>query len=181
MTDPDGEHQDPVVERLAYLLQRARDVKPGTSIDPPLQVSELVPENESLLGEIEGEKEARSLAVDTAAKSLFYANLVNIVTCVCSSISHVQGSTRINEPAFVNIWNLLDILQYCGDRGTYDQRNGCNRTYLTTLELCSPQSILLFIEELLDSQSIEGCRIVFNFLESRREAIIAVGPSYSSQ
>jgi len=45
---------------------------------------------------------------------------------------------------------------------------------LTQLELCSPQSILLLIEELLDSQSIEGCRNVFNFLESRREAIIAV-------
>jgi THO complex subunit 1 len=32
----------------------------------------------------------------------------------------------------------------------------------------------LLIEELLDSQSISGCRMVFNFLESRREAIIAV-------
>jgi THO complex subunit 1 len=46
---------------------------------------------------------------------------------------------------------------------------------LITLELCSPQATLLLIEELLDSQSIEGCRTVFNFLESRREAIIAVG------
>jgi hypothetical protein len=46
---------------------------------------------------------------------------------------------------------------------------------LTMLELCSPQATLLLIEELLDSQSIEGCRTVFNFLESRREAIIAVG------
>lgn len=43
-------------------------------------------------------------------------------------------------------------------------------------ELCSPQATLLLIEELLDSQSIEGCRTVFNFLESRREAIIAVCP-----
>lgn len=42
------------------------------------------------------------------------------------------------------------------------------------LDLCSPQLVLLLIEELLDSQSIAGCRTVFNFLESRREAIIAV-------
>lgn len=32
---------------------------------------------------------------------------------------HAQGSTRIDEPGFVTIWNLLDILQYCGDRGTF--------------------------------------------------------------
>ena len=70
---------------------------------------------------------------------------------------YVQGSTRIEAPEFVTIWNLLDILQYCGDR-----------------DLCSPQLVLLLTEELLDSQSISGCRVVFNFLESRREAIIAI-------
>ncbi|KAH7088422.1 THO complex subunit 1 transcription elongation factor-domain-containing protein [Paraphoma chrysanthemicola] len=134
--------QDAVALRLDYLLQRARVVKTSSSIDPPLQVSELVPETEPLFRGIEGEKEVRWLAVDSAAKGLFYAYL---------------GTTHIEEPSFVNIWNLLDILQYCGDR-----------------ELCSPQSILLLIEELLDSQSIEGCRTVFNFLESRREAIIAI-------
>ncbi|KAF2828565.1 hypothetical protein CC86DRAFT_454324 [Ophiobolus disseminans] len=134
--------QAAVVARLNYLLQRALVIKPNATIDPPLQVSELVPEEELLLGHLEGEKEVRWLAADSAAKGLFYAYL---------------GSTRITEPEFVTIWNLLDILQYCGDR-----------------ELCSPQSILLLIEELLDSQSIEGCRTVFNFLESRREAIIAI-------
>ena len=45
---------------------------------------------------------------------------------------------------------------------------------LTFADLCHPQLVLLLIEELLDSQSISGCRIVFNFLESRRETIIAV-------
>jgi THO complex subunit 1 len=33
---------------------------------------------------------------------------------------------------------------------------------------------LLLVEELLDSQSISGCRTAFTFLETRREAIIAV-------
>jgi THO complex subunit 1 len=45
---------------------------------------------------------------------------------------------------------------------------------LTVPEICSAQLVLLLIEELLDSQSIAGCRTVFSFLESRREAIIAV-------
>jgi THO complex subunit 1 len=34
--------------------------------------------------------------------------------------------------------------------------------------------VFLLVEELLDSQSIDGCRIVFDFLESRREVLIAV-------
>ncbi|RMZ71465.1 nuclear matrix [Pyrenophora seminiperda CCB06] len=133
---------DAVAPRLDYLLRRAHIVKQSTSVDPRLPVSELVPEDEPLLGEIEGGESVRSLAVESAAKSVFYANL---------------GATSIEEPAFVTIWNLLDILQYCGDRA-----------------LCHPQLVLLLIEELLDSQSISGCRIVFNFLESRREAIIAI-------
>jgi THO complex subunit 1 len=71
--------QDAVALRLDHLLQRARIVKTSSTIDPPLQVSELVPENEPLFGKIEGEKEARWLAVDSAAKGLFYAYLVSHV------------------------------------------------------------------------------------------------------
>jgi hypothetical protein len=33
----------------------------------------------------------------------------------------VQGATQIGEPGFVAIWNLLDILQYCGDRGMHNR------------------------------------------------------------
>ncbi|KAF1842021.1 nuclear matrix protein [Cucurbitaria berberidis CBS 394.84] len=142
MAIPGEPSPNAVAPRLDYLLRRARVVKQSTSIDPALPVPELVPESESLLGDIEGEKEVRALAVESAAKAVFYANL---------------GSTRIDEAAFVTVWNLLDILQFCGDR-----------------DLCSPQLVLLLIEELLDSQSIAGCRTVFNFLESRREAIIAI-------
>jgi len=108
-TNDEFEH-DAVMQRLNFLLQRARLVKPSTSIDPPLQVAELVPEDQALLGDIEGEREVRWLAVDSAARRLFYANL---------------GAIRIHQPDFVTIWNLLDILQYCGDRGM--------KTILTTV------------------------------------------------
>ncbi|KAF2115991.1 nuclear matrix protein [Lophiotrema nucula] len=67
------------------------------------------------------------------------------------------ASTQIKDEAFAKVWILLDILQYCGDR-----------------DICSKQLVLLLIEELLDSQSIDGCRDVFTYLESRREAIIAM-------
>ena len=51
-------------------------MKPNTSIDPPLHVSDLIREGDSLFDSIEGNDEARRLSVETAAKSLFYANLV---------------------------------------------------------------------------------------------------------
>lgn len=73
-----SESQNTVIATLNDLLQRARIVKPSTTIDPPLQVSDLVPESEPLFKDIEGEDEARKLAVDSAAKFLFYANLVSL-------------------------------------------------------------------------------------------------------
>jgi THO complex subunit 1 len=77
MAVPDVLPTDAVAPRLDYLLRRARIVKQSATIDPPLQVSELVPESEPLLGNIEGEKEVRALAVESAAKNVFYANLVS--------------------------------------------------------------------------------------------------------
>lgn len=67
-----------VAPRLDYLLRRAQTVKQSFSIDPPLQVADLVPESDLLLGEIEGDKEVRALAIESAAKSVFYANLVSL-------------------------------------------------------------------------------------------------------
>lgn len=52
------------------------------------------------------------------------------------------------------MWNLLDILSLLSD-----------------LELCDPALLFWLVEELLDSQTIAGCRKVFDFLESRRERI----------
>ncbi|KAF3049803.1 hypothetical protein E8E11_010337 [Didymella keratinophila] len=147
MAVPDAP-QNNTAARLEELLQRARTVKRSTSIEPPLQVAELVPENELLFDDINGEKDTLATAVESAAKGVFYADI---------------ASTKIDEPEFVTVWNLLDILQYCGDR-----------------DICSAQLVLLLIEELLDSQSLAQCRTVFNFLESRREAIIAISSQNKS-
>jgi THO complex subunit 1 len=87
-----------------------------------------------------------------------------------------QGSTKIEDPAFVSVWDLLDILQYCGDRGLFSRKNFPS-TVLIDADLCPQQLVLLLIEELLDSLSIAGCRTAFGFLESRREVLIAVSGS----
>jgi THO complex subunit 1 len=42
------------------------------------------------------------------------------------------------------------------------------------IEQCEAGLIFWLIEELLDSQTVEGCRKVFDYLESRREINTAV-------
>ena len=45
---------------------------------------------------------------------------------------------------------------------------------LISLDQCEPVLLWYLIEELLDCQSIEGCRTVFDYLESRGERLVAV-------
>lgn len=44
---------------------------------------------------------------------------------------------------------------------------------LSDQELCEPGLIFWLVEELLDSQTIDGCRIVFDYLDSRRDRLTA--------
>ena len=74
------------------------------------------------------------------------------------------------------MWHLLDILQYCGDAGEYGFRVHLESMLTLTQEECDAALALWLIEELLDSQSIDGCRKVFEYLESRREKLVAVSP-----
>jgi THO complex subunit 1 len=59
-------------------------------------------------------------------------------------------------PSFVNLWNLFDIISILSDD-----------------EQCDAALLFWLIEELLDSQTISGCRKIFDYLESRREKITA--------
>lgn len=54
------------------------------------------------------------------------------------------------------MWNLFDILSILSDDGQ-----------------CDPALLFWLVEELLDSQTISGCRKIFDYLESRRERITA--------
>ena len=59
-------------------------------------------------------------------------------------------------PSFVKLWNLFDIISFLSDH-----------------EQCDAALLFWLIEELLDSQTIAGCRKIFDYLESRREKITA--------
>jgi THO complex subunit 1 len=56
----------------------------------------------------------------------------------------------------VKVWNLLDIISILSDD-----------------EQCDTALLFWLVEELLDSQTIAGCRKIFDYLESRRERITA--------
>lgn len=56
----------------------------------------------------------------------------------------------------MRVWNLFDFLSILSDN-----------------EQCDPALLFWLVEELLDSQTVDGCRKVFDFLESRRERITA--------
>lgn len=68
----------------------------------------------------------------------------------------MQAGLGITSPEFVKVWNLLDIVSILCDS-----------------EVCDVALTFWLIEELLDSQTISGCRVVFDFLESRRERLTA--------
>lgn len=53
------------------------------------------------------------------------------------------------------MWHLLDLLQA-----------------LASASSCDPSLALWLVEELLDAQTIAGCRVVFDYLEARRERLV---------
>ena len=133
-----------VAARLQALLERARSVKPQTTVEPPLPTAELIADIDALPpGDLDAryDQTYRTNIVETAVRREFYGLI---------------DSTDIEDPAFVQVWNLLDVSLLCGDRGS-----------------CAPELQCYLIEELLDSQTTTGCRIVFDYLESRRERLVA--------
>ena len=75
-----------VLAKFRSLLDRAREVKPVKTIDPPLPVADFAPEVASLgQGIFDGQSDSHRFAVvETAARKLFYETLVS-----CLSFSSV--------------------------------------------------------------------------------------------
>lgn len=132
-----------IAARLQSLLDLAKDVKPERTVEPPLSTANLISGIDALPHGIQGSLDDawRQVIVENAVRQLFYS---------------VLTSADITDPAFVDVWNLLDILHVCGDRS-----------------VCAPELACQLIEELLDSQTTDGCRTVFDYLESRRERLAA--------
>lgn len=138
---------------LRGLLTEAERVKEVPTIEPALNKSDFddlsgrVSSTAAQLPQLEGDKDAK----ETKARQFGI-----IETAARDIFSNLISTTTIDSPDFVKVWNLLDILSILSDDGQ-----------------CDPALLFWLAEELLDSQTISGCRKIFDFLESRRERITA--------
>ncbi|KAI0190301.1 THO complex subunit 1 transcription elongation factor-domain-containing protein [Astrocystis sublimbata] len=146
-----ADDEPPQVSAVTHLLQdalvHAQSLKPAATIEPPLTKSHFEP--------FVGRLPAILAASQTrdADKTRLYAA---VETAARKIFSSMLASTSIDSPDFVRVWNLLDFLSVLSDN-----------------EQCDPALLFWLVEELLDSQTVDGCRKVFDFLESRRERITA--------
>ncbi|KAI4120776.1 MAG: hypothetical protein LQ338_006773 [Usnochroma carphineum] len=130
---------------LTELLDRSREVKPNGGIEPALT-------SVTFNGDVQNITK-RAEHGNSATTQDHYAALET----ACRNIFYkLLASTSIEDDSFGQIWNLLDIV-----------------TILSDGLLCEPGLVFWLVEELLDSQTIDGCRVVFDYLDSRREKLIA--------
>ncbi|KAI1467087.1 THO complex subunit 1 transcription elongation factor-domain-containing protein [Daldinia caldariorum] len=151
------DHEVPQVNAFKALLRdalvHAQSVKPVTTIEPPLtkaDFEDLLVQLPSIFPCASPDYISENLQSEKARQ---YAVVETAARNVFSSL--VAG-TSIDSPEFVQIWNLFDFLSVLSDS-----------------EQCDAALLFWLVEELLDSQTTEGCRKIFDFLESRREQIIA--------
>ncbi|CZT16070.1 related to nuclear matrix protein [Ramularia collo-cygni] len=130
-----------VAVRLRSLLARAQTVKPETTVEPALPVADFIEDVTALHDDFADhyDQPYKVKTVEAAVREMFYSLI---------------ASTEINDPSFVQVWNLLDIVLICGDYGK-----------------CDAGLVCLLLEELLDSQTTDGCRTVFDYLDSRRDRL----------
>ncbi|KAK0100005.1 hypothetical protein ONS95_013177 [Cadophora gregata] len=128
---------------LQKTLGRALEIKTTSSIEPPLNRVDLT----GLFAQFDA-----VFPSTASADSKKHA----VETAVREAFNNILASTTIDSPSFVNVWNLFDILSILSD----DDKT-------------EPAVMLWLVEELLESQTIAGCRKIFDYLESRRERIIA--------
>ncbi|KAM5345520.1 hypothetical protein ACJ41O_011382 [Fusarium nematophilum] len=141
---------------LQGLLEQALKAKQTFTIEPALNKSDFDDVSgrvSSAAVELAGSEAAEGKVASEQAKARQFAM---IETAARDIFSNLIATTTIESPEFVKVWNLLDILSILSDDG-----------------LCDPALLFWLAEELLDSQTIAGCRKIFDFLESRRERITA--------
>ncbi|TKW59683.1 uncharacterized protein CTA1_7483 [Colletotrichum tanaceti] len=138
-------------ELLDDLLARSMAVKSAPTIEPALQKIDFGDLDEQLARVLATPEQQNGTDVATQNKVQQFAT---IETAVRNMFSNLIATTSIESPDFFKVWNLFDLLSILSDD-----------------EKCDPALLFWLVEELLDSQTIAGCRKIFDFLESRRERI----------
>ncbi|ROW12233.1 hypothetical protein VMCG_00364 [Cytospora schulzeri] len=140
------------VDFFEKALEAASSTKPTATIEPALEESDL----QDVLSQLPETPEADEHQNTTTLRQRNNAKFAVIETAARGLLSNLIAHVSIDSPDFVKVWNFFDILQCLSDRGQ-----------------CDPALLVWLIEELLDSQTIPGCRKIFDYLESRRKRIIS--------
>ncbi|KAI1110250.1 THO complex subunit 1 transcription elongation factor-domain-containing protein [Nemania sp. NC0429] len=152
-----SEDEVPQVSAMTDLLNdalvHAHTVKPLPTIEPPLVKSHFDAFIARLPVIFPGLAPGSTSQARDSEKARLYAA---VETAARKLFSSMVANTSIDSPHFVRVWNLFDFLSVLSDN-----------------EQCDPALLFWLVEELLDSQTVDGCRKVFDFLESRRERITA--------
>ena len=122
MAVPEYPSEASMILRLHQLLDRARQVKTSDGIEPHVPIAEFEAGLDFLLSDGIVDSTIHNGVVDGAAHTVLYERLVSIALVAMTLGYHTdceQSSTKVYEPSFVDVWNLLDILQFCIDRSEY--------------------------------------------------------------
>ncbi|KAH8720945.1 THO complex subunit 1 [Beauveria bassiana] len=140
---------------LSSLLDEASVIKQSSSIEPALTMPDFADLDSRVDAALpqQGEEATDSDAAVADLKSRQFAIVEGASRDLFGALI---ASIPIDSPKFVRMWNFLDILSILSDGGQ-----------------CDPALVFWLVEELLDSQTIAGCRHIFDFLESRRERMTA--------
>lgn len=136
---------------LNEALEHAKKVKSTPSIEPPLTNADAA----GLISQLPAIFSASSTSEAAPSEADNAPKFLAIETAVRSRLDALLATVPIDAPEFVEVWNILDLL-----------------TSLEDNQQCDSGLVLSLVEELVDSQTIEGCRIVFDYLESRRERLV---------
>ncbi|ATY67266.1 THO complex subunit [Cordyceps militaris] len=140
---------------LSDLLDEASVAKQSPSIEPAVTKSDLA-DLTSRVNAALPTKDEEATESDAAAADLKARQFAIVEGASRDLFGALIASTPIDSPDFVRMWNFLDILSILSDDGQ-----------------CDAALVFWLVEELLDSQTIAGCRHLFDFLESRRERMTA--------
>ncbi|KAK5988864.1 THO complex subunit 1 [Cladobotryum mycophilum] len=141
---------------LKELLNEASAAKQQTAIEPALNKSDFNKLYDRVSSSFSQPDASGSEGDALPAEAVKARQFAIVETAARDLFDKLIATTQIESAEFVKMWNLLDVLSILSDDG-----------------LCDPALLFWLVEELLDSQTISGCRKIFDFLESRRERITA--------
>ncbi|CAG9996618.1 unnamed protein product [Clonostachys byssicola] len=144
-----------LIDEATALKVTAQGNSQSSGIDPPVTKADLDNISTRVDSSLSHVTPSPSEQGDDSTKEQLKDRRWQVVeTAARDLFGRLVTSTSINSPDITQIWNLFDILTIISDNGQ-----------------CDPGLLFWLIEELIESKTIAECRVIFDYLESRRERI----------